>query len=309
MQIQEKSFFTDHSRTFLLISTAIVLVAIILTVFGLGMNMGIDFTGGSLLHYQVGQDFEAADIEAALTELNVSEYQVAKVGNENPRTEVQIRVKLLENSDDFRTDLEKALAEKYPDLTFITIDHVGAVAGQDLIMNAIKSVLIVFACLLIYIAIRFDFYSGLAALCALVHDVLIMCAFMVFFRSFFQVNSSFIAALLTIIGYSINNTIVIFDRIREVNKIAEYRNGPKKTVVEVSVRQTISRTINTTITTLLTLVTLYIVGVDAIREFAFPLIIGMLAGVYSSVLISGQLWATWLDRNSFGKLKAVFKKG
>lgn len=309
MQIREKNTFTGHFKMFLLISAAVILIAVILTVFGLGMNMGIDFTGGSLLHYNIGQDFDVNDIEAALTELGAGEHQIAKVGTADPRVEVQIRVKLLENSDEFRGNLEELLREKYPDLAFVTIDHVGAVAGRDLIMNAIKSVLIVFACLLIYIAIRFDFYSGLAALCALLHDVLIMCAFMVFFRGVYQVNSSFIAVLLTIIGYSINNTIVIFDRIREVNKLADYRNGTKREIVEVSVRQTISRTINTTVTTLITLVTLYIVGVDAIREFAFPLIIGMLAGVYSSVLISGQLWATWLDNNTFGKLKAVFKKG
>jgi preprotein translocase subunit SecF len=145
--------------------------------------------------------------------------------------------------------------------------------------------------MLIYIAFRFDALSGLAALFALVHDVLIMMAFMVFFRAFFQVNSSFIAAVLTIVGYSINNTIIIFDRIRENAKRPGFTQKPKMEIVELSVSSTLSRTINTTVTTMITLVALYVFGVESVREFGFPLIIGMLAGVYSSVLLSGQVWA------------------
>ena len=152
--------------------------------------------------------------------------------------------------------------------------------------------------MLIYIAIRFDVFSGVSALLALVHDVLIMCAFMVFFRSVYQVNSSFIAAILTIVGYSINNTIIIFDRIRENAKKAGLSQLPRMDIVETSVSTTLSRTINTSLTTLITLVTLYIFGVEAIREFAFPLIVGMLAGSYSSMLLSGQVWAMWMDRRA-----------
>ena len=162
----------------------------------------------------------------------------------------------------------------------------------------VKALLIAFACMLIYIAIRFDVFSGVSALLALVHDVLIMCAFMVFFRSVYQVNSSFIAAILTIVGYSINNTIIIFDRIRENAKKAGLSQLPRMDIVETSVSTTLSRTINTSLTTLITLVTLYIFGVEAIREFAFPLIVGMLAGSYSSMLLSGQVWAMWMDRRA-----------
>ena len=138
--------------------------------------------------------------------------------------------------------------------------------------------------------------SGLAALFALLHDVLIMMSFMVFFRAFFQVNSSFIAAVLTIVGYSINNTIIIFDRIRENVKRPGYTQKPKMEIVELSVSSTLSRTINTTVTTMITLVALYVFGVESIREFAFPLIVGMLAGVYSSVMLSGQVWAMWSEK-------------
>jgi preprotein translocase subunit SecF len=302
----DKKIFTENTRIYLMISAAIIAVALIMSVFGLGMNLGIDFTGGSLLKYEMGAEFDVKVVEAALKDAGIAESQIAKAG-EN-MTELQIRTKDLgENADDLRVAFEEKLAETYPEATFITIDTVGAVAGKDLIANAVKSCLIVFVCLLIYIAIRFDLNSGLAALVALAHDILIMVSFMVFARGIFQVNSPFIAAALTIIGYSINNTIVVFDRIRENNRLLDYKEGSRQQVVEISVGQTLARTINTTITTLVTLVVLYILGVDSIREFTFPLIIGMLAGVYSSVMLSGQIWAHWIDHKTFAPITNLFK--
>ena len=302
----DKKTFTGNTRIYLMISAAIIAVALIMSVFGFGMNLGIDFTGGSLLKYEMGAEFDVKVVEAALKDAGITESQIAKAG-EN-MTELQVRTKDLgENADDLRVAFEEKLAETYPEATFVTIDTVGAVAGKDLIANAVTSCLIVFVCLLIYIAIRFDFNSGLAALVALAHDILIMIAFMTFARGLYQVNSPFIAAMLTIIGYSINNTIVIFDRIRENNRLLDYKEGSRKIVVEASVRQTLARTINTTITTLVTLVALYILGVTSIREFVFPLIIGMLAGVYSSVMLSGQIWAHWIDHNTFGFVTNLFK--
>ena len=149
--------------------------------------------------------------------------------------------------------------------------------------------------MLVYIGFRFDLYSGVAALFGLVHDVLMMLAFMTFFRSLYQVSSSFIAAILTIVGYSINNTIIIFDRIRETKKRVGM-SVPNKEIVENSVRASLSRTINTTLTTLFTLVALYVLGVASIREFTFPLIVGMLAGSYSSNLLNGPVWASLMDK-------------
>ena len=302
----DKKTFTGNTRIYLMISAAIIAVALIMSVFGFGMNLGIDFTGGSLLKYEMGAEFDVKVVETALKDAGIAESQIAKAG-EN-MTELQIRTKDLgENADDLRVAFEENLKATYTDATFVTIDTVGAVAGKDLIANAISSCLIVFVCLLIYIAIRFDLNSGLAALVALAHDILIMISFMVFARGIFQVNSPFIAAALTIIGYSINNTIVVFDRIRENNRLLEYKEGSRKVVVEASVRQTLARTVNTTITTLVTLVALYILGVDSIREFTFPLIIGMLAGVYSSVMLSGQIWAHWIDHKTFAPITNLFK--
>lgn len=234
---------------------------------------------------------EVEEVEEAAEEEEEDEEEVEETG-----TDLRILINMNDSTSQVRSILEREMTAKYPNFRFISVDHVSAIAGRDLLSNAIKALLIAFVCMLIYIAIRFSPLSGAAALFALVHDILIMCSFMVFFRFAFQVNSSFIAAILTIVGYSINNTIIIFDRIRENRKRPGMSQMPMMDVVEVSVSSTLARTINTTLTTLITLVCLFIFGVSSIKEFAFPLIVGMLAGTYSSVLLSGQVWAMWDDK-------------
>ena len=243
---------------------------------------------------------EAADAqEAEAVETEETDAEEAEV--EESGTALRVLVNIDDQASQVRALLEREMTAKYANFRFVSVDHVSAIAGHDLLSNAVKALLIAFVCMLIYIAIRFDLFSGLAALFGLVHDVLIMCSFMVFFRAFFQVNSSFIAAVLTIVGYSINNTIIIFDRIRETAKKPGNTMRPRVEIVEESVANTLSRTINTSLTTLITLVALYVFGVDSIREFAFPLIVGMLAGTYSSVLLSGQVWAMWMEKHNARK--------
>ena len=155
--------------------------------------------------------------------------------------------------------------------------------------------------MLLYIAVRFDFYSGLAAIIGLLHDVAIMLSAVVLLHSFIRVETTFIAALLTIVGYSINNTIIIFDRIRENSHKSTLRQLNRESIVNLSVQESLSRTLNTTITTLLTIVTLYIMGVDSIKQFALPLIIGIVAGTYSANLINGYVWAALMDKRDASK--------
>ena len=248
---------------------------------------------------------EPAETEAPAEETTEAAETTEEVAE--PAEEAGFQLRILIDMDDVtsqvRAQLEREMVAKYPNFRFVSIDHVSAIAGRDLLSNAIKALLIAFVCMLIYIAIRFSPLSGAAALFALAHDILIMCAFMVFFRKWFQVNSPFIAAILTIVGYSINNTIIIFDRIRETRTEPGYTQTDMMDVVEVSVSSTLSRTINTTLTTLFTLVCLYIFGVSSIKEFAFPLLVGMLAGTYSSVLLSGQVWAMWDKKLNANKAK------
>ena len=255
------------------------------------------------LRYDAEAETEPAETaepaEATETETETAEAETEEV--EESGTNLRVLVNIDDQASQVRGLLEKEMTAKYENFRFVSVDHVSAIAGRDLLGNAVKALLIAFACMLIYIAIRFDVFSGLAALFGLIHDVLIMCSFMVFFRAFFQVNSSFIAAVLTIVGYSINNTIIIFDRIRETAKKPGNTMRPRVEIVEESVANTLSRTINTSLTTLITLVALYVFGVDSIREFAFPLIVGMLAGTYSSVLLSGQVWAMWMEKRNARK--------
>ena len=191
---------------------------------------------------------------------------------------------------------------------FLTIEGNGepGTAGKTLLSNAIYSVLLASVLMLAYIAFRFDLNSGIAAVAGLIHDVLMMLAFMVLLRNVVQMNSSFIAAMLTIVGYSINNTIVIFDRIRENTKRPGYTQKPRMEIVELSVSSTLSRTINTTVTTMITLVALYIFGVESIREFAFPLIIPLSAYVCrmdSFEVINKESGPVWIctTYNTYGK--------
>jgi len=177
----------------------------------------------------------------------------------------------------------------------VDLSRVGAVAGRDLINNAIKSVLVASVLMLLYIAIRFDFFSGMAAILGLLHDVLIMLSVSVILRSFMRVETTYIAALLTIVGYSINNTIIIFDRIRENSHKPQLRSMKRDEIVNLSVKESLSRTLNTTATTLITVVVLYIFGVDSIKLFALPLIIGIIAGTYSANMINGYIWAALKD--------------
>lgn len=295
----------NHLKPCVCISLAIMLIALVMTLMGYGMNLGIDFTGGTLMTYNMGSEFETADVSAALASCGVTDAQIAKTGEEG--TQVQIRISDKENTDELRAAFEAAVSETYPNVEYVDITRVGAVAGRDLINNAIKSVSFAAVLMLIYIAIRFDFYSGLAAVIGLVHDVLIMVSFMVLLRNFIRVDSTFIAALLTIVGYSINNTIIIFDRIRENSRKAGVRSLPREQIVNKSVTESLPRTLNTTITTLLTIVTLYILGVDSIKQFALPLIIGMLAGTYSANLINGYVWMTLMNWRAANKQKAKAK--
>jgi len=163
------------------------------------------------------------------------------------------------------------------------------------------SIAVAAALILVYVAIRFEILSGVAAVIALIHDLLVMSAFMIIFR--IQVNSSFVAALITILGYSINNTIVLFDRVRENEKGYLLRDASPTELINTSVKDTLTRSINTTITTLITIVLLAIFGLSQMREFAMPIIFGLLAGAYSSVFVAPCLWA-WMKEKSLANKSA-----
>ena len=281
----------NYSKQCLMISAGIMVLALLLSLFGMGINVGIDFSGGMSMQYTMGEAVTQSDIEGVLNGIGLKDYAVSVQGT--GKDSINIRIKAIDEDgvQGVQASITEALQAKYPNAAIYgDVNYVGPVAGATLLRNAVLSVLIAALCMLIYIAIRFDFNSGAAAVLGLVHDVLIMLSFMVILRSFVQMNSSFIAAMLTIVGYSINNTIIIFDRIRE-NARKMPSSTPRVDVVNRSIKECLGRTINTTLTTLVTIVCLYIFGVSSIREFALPIIVGIISGVYSANMINGYVWA------------------
>ena len=281
--------FSKFFKPAMLTSVAIILLAVVLSLFGRGMNLGLDFAGGLSMPYDLGVSAAQPDVAAVLG----AEYSVSIQGA--GKNEALVRIKSVGSEDvqDVQNAVTAKLQAAYPNaIPMGDVSYVGPVAGATLIKNAITSVAIATVLMLIYIAVRFDFHSGLAAVLALIHDVAVMLAFMVILRDFIELNSSFIAAALTIVGYSINDTIVIFDRIRA--NVKDKPELPRVALVDLSINESLGRTIMTSITTLVTILALYILGVTAIKEFALPIIVGVLAGTYSSNLISGYIWA-WLE--------------
>jgi preprotein translocase subunit SecF len=293
-----------------IISSVIMLTALVMSILGYGINFGIDFAGGLSIEYNMNSTFEQSVIETALSNQGITDYKVTTSGTDG--TALSIRIPKLDSNEEIQVlqaGLEAELLQSYPnmDTENSTASYVGPTAGATLIKNAILSVLIASALMLIYIAFRFDLYSGMAAVFGLLHDVLIMISFMVILRNVIQVNSSFIAAMLTIVGYSINNTIVIFDRIRENNAKPTYHNLPRDEIVNISISESLGRTVNTTLTTLVTIVSLYVLGVASIREFSLPIIVGIISGLYSANMINGYVWA-FLEKRTKKRVRIKTKR-
>ena len=293
----------NRSKICLIVSCAIMVLALFLTIFGHGINLGIDFEGGLSMEYNLKTAANKGDLEGILTEMGVGSYTVTYQGNNESEAVIRIKDVAQDDIQNIQAQFEEKVKAAYPDAESVgDVNYVGPVAGATLVRNAVISVLLAAALMLIYIAIRFDLNSGLSAVFGLLHDVLIMLSFMVIFRSVIQMNSSFIAAALTIVGYSINNTIVIFDRIRENAK--KYPTMPRVEVTNISIRESLGRTICTTATTLITIVALCVLGVASIREFALPIIVGICSGVYSANMINGYVWAFLEEKRLSRKTKA-----
>lgn len=285
--------FCKHFKIFAIISFLLVItgvVALVAMPFGVYLfNFDIDFLGGTTMEFELYQEVDRdviENVEDIFQQVTGEEASsVTKAGDDG----TQVSIKCLELDSETRDAVFQAVAEAY-DLpegdTPIKSDYVSASVGSDLRASAFKAAGLAALLILIYITIRFEIRSGLAAVVALVHDILVMLSVYVIFQIPFNMN--FIAAALTILGYSINATIVVFDRVRENNKVDTVDGFSH--VVDRSIWQTMTRSINTTLTTLFSIVLLLILGVSSIRNFAIPLTVGIISGCYSSVCISGPLW-------------------
>ncbi|MBQ6999013.1 MAG: protein translocase subunit SecF [Clostridia bacterium] len=270
----------NNRKIFFSISIIILLIGAVCFAIN-GLNTDIDFTGGTAIYVDLGTAYD----EAAVRDC-VDAVEGVTVSSVQKTDDNGALVKTTAIDTELRTKVTEALTAKFENSTVMSVDNVSASVGQELWSNAALSICIAAILMLIYITFRFEVLSGISAVLALVHDMLMMIAIYAIFQ--FPVNTSFIAAILTILGYSINATIVIFDRIRENTRFLKKETFGD--VVNKSVWQSMGRSINTSITTLLTIVMVYILGVPSIKDFALPLIIGIVAGTYSSIFISGQFW-------------------
>ena len=275
------------------------IVATILLPFNVNLfNFDIDFLGGTTMTYEMHKDLDKAELDnikqlvADATGVTPSSVQKSEV------TQVVIKTSTLSTEqrdaafgalkDVYGLNAETGVDENGNTINsdILSVDNVDPVMGADLRNAAILSALLAILCMLVYIAIRFEWRSGLAAIVALAHDVFVIMGSYVVFR--IPVNMTFIAVVLTILGYSINATIIIFDRVRENKKMMKKTSFAD--IVNTSIWQTATRSLNTTITTLLAVVVIAVIGVPSIRQFVIPLIVGVIAGLYSSMFISGPVW-------------------
>ncbi len=265
------------------ISGAIIAVGLIFMLLN-GLNFGIDFTGGTSIQANIGKTFEIADVRAIIDKFD-KEAIVTYAGANKDIALVKTKVTLNVNQ---QGEVIKGFQDKFGiQQTNIQFETIGPTIGGELTKQALLALLLANLGILAYVSFRFEWKFGVAAILALVHDVLIM--LVVYSIAQIAINASFIAAILTIVGYSINDTIVVFDRIRENKK--HMKKVEHNSLVNQSVSETMARSINTSLTTLLTILALYVLGVPAIKDFALPLIVGILSGTYSSIFIASPLWA------------------
>lgn len=283
--------FVRYRNLAILFSAVMVALSIIL-LFYPGLNLGVDFTGGTILERRTEQNVTTDQVrkvlDDAVPEVDLSGAVVQLLDQSG---DFMIRTRPLDNSEILRID--EAFSAEFGSLVELKTDVVGPVIGRELVRNAVIAIAVSVAGILAYIAWRFEHRFAATAVLCLMHDVLIVLGF--FALTGREVNSPFVAAVLTVLGYSINNTIVVFDRIRENLRLKKKRSYAA--LVNDSLNQTLTRSLNTSITTLLVIVMLVIFGGSAIGDFAMALLIGILLGTYSSLFLAGPLWLTWMERN------------
>ena len=279
---------------FVIVSAVIILAGLVDMFFVRHMNFGVEFSGGMRVQVEYETNDEEALKQVVSNYFKDNGYEVDGEPQREGASGVKIfsyRIKTQVSGDEgvtVKTELEKALEEAGFEDVEVSPSAISSDAKNRLVRNAIIAVAVAVVVILAYIAIRFNLLAGIAAIIALLHDVLIMFALTTLFQ--IPVNTTFIAAVITIIGYSINATIVVFDRVRENVALPSNLEKTDAEIAEMSVMSTMARSILTTLTTLVMIVCLAIFANATIREFAYPIIFGLLAGLYSSVLLSASTW-------------------
>lgn len=294
--------FMKHKKVFYIISIAILVVGL---GFGVvrGLNYGIDFTGGTMIQMDMGEEVDIADVKKALKEYKLDP-EIIYSGADNEQIVIRT-IKALDSNE--RHEIVHTINHEFgtTDEDVVAEELFGPSVGKELRNNAILAIIIASICMLVYIRFRFSQWKfGGAALLGVLHDVLIVISFYAIFN--ITVNNPFIAGILTVVGYSINDTIVIFDRIRE--NIKYMRKGNTEEMIDTSITQTLGRSLMTSATTLLVMVPLLIMAGDAIREFVLPLMVGIIAGAYSSICVCSPLYFEFSKHSNLSKYEKQQRK-
>lgn len=285
-QIRERKIdFVSGAKIWRFIAAAVLAVGLFF-IGTQGLNLGLDFAGGTRLVMEVGEEFDKAEMDEI-----VKVYDADAVTQKVDETQIEVRSQAL--STDTIDDLVSSIKEEYAleDDSIITLDEIGASVGKELTEGGIKAVILAAVFMLVYISLRFKKNYGFAAITALVHDIIFLVAVYAVLR--ISVNTPFIAAILTILGYSINDTIVVFDRVRENRKL--HPGISSKALVNMSMNDAFTRSVGTLLTTLFTILSVAIL-VPQIRDFALPISIGVVVGGLSTFFIAGPTWIYLEDR-------------
>ncbi len=276
------------------LSSVLMVLSLVAAVI-MGLNFGIDFKGGTTIRTESSQPVDVAAYRAVLEPIGLGDISIAEVFDptfDDDQNVAQVRIQAQEGQESVTKDVidqvQVALQTIDPSMSFPAIDSVGPKVSGELIQSAVLAVVAALAVVLFYIWLRFEWQFAVGAVAALFHDVLITIG--VFSVLQIKFDLAIIAALLTIVGYSLNDTVVVFDRVRE--NLRRFKKRPLAEVLNLSINETLSRTFMTSVTTLLALISLFVLGGDVIRGFVFAMILGVLIGTYSSIFVAtaSLLW-------------------
>lgn len=268
-------------RKFWYAISILVILPGVISLFLQGLNMGIDFSGGSLLDLKFQQPTAIEQVRGVLGEFGLEGASIQS------SSETDFLIRTRELTEDENVNIVQALSDKLGGVTVQRSERVGPVIGKELILKAFEALAVASVLIVVYIAWRFEFKQGVAAIIAMLHDSLVVLGIFSIFR--FEVETYFVAAILTIIGYSIMDTIVIFDRIRE-NMMLKKKGEALEDIINKSMWQTIARSINTVLAVLFVLVALLALGGGTLRNFVIALLIGVISGAFSSICNASPLW-------------------
>ncbi len=283
--------FQGVRRPALALSAVVILISIVSVIIHGGPNYSIDFLGGTAIQLRFEKPMTEGEMRSVLSSIDLGGSEVKQVAELGSDPEILIRIKETEISEETVANIKAAITAIYPDNPFDvrSVDAVGPKIGAELRTRMLLATLVALGGILIYISIRFEFVFALAAVLALFHDVVITLG--IFSLLDKEISLAIVAAFLTIVGYSLNDTIVVFDRIRE--NLKRLRTKLLPDIINTSINQTLSRTIVTGVTTLFAVLVLFVFGGSVIRDFALAIIIGVLIGTYSSIYIASPVLIEW----------------